>query len=214
LLTADEQIGEDVTELFNFLTAYSEPDKYQKLLVSPSNLRPKLIELIRRETAHAKNGHPARIIAKLNRLADREIVETLYEASNAGVKIDLTVRGICTLRPGVAGMSKNITVRSIVGRLLEHSRVYYFQNNGHEEIFMGSSDWMARNFDRRVEVLTPVEAENLKTYLRDEYLAAYLRDNVHAQILGPNGRYSRVEIRSDEDRFDAQETFQYGTGVF
>lgn len=208
LLTVDKEIGEDATELFNFLTVYSRREGYRKLLVAPTNLRSKMLELIGREADHAQCGRPARIIAKLNRVADTEIVNALYAASQAGVKIDLIVRGICTLRPGVPGLSDNITVRSVVGRLLEHSRVYYFQNGGEEQVFMGSADWMPRNLDRRVEVLTPVESPELKNYLRAEYLAAYLKDNAKSRILLSDGKYEHCVSEEGEEVFDAQEAFQ------
>jgi len=208
LLTVDEEIGEDATELFNYLTAYSQNDGFRKLLVAPLNLRERMIELIGRETENAKNGLPSRIIAKFNRLADVHIIRALYEASQAGVEIDLIVRGICMLRPGVAGLSENIRVRSIVGPLLEHSRVYYFANGGEEEIYIGSSDWMPRNLDRRVEVITPVENANLKNYLKNEYLAAYLRDNVKARELMSDGFYKRVTPEANEMPFNVQLSFQ------
>ena len=192
LLTDDAEIGADATKLFNFLTAYTQPENYKKLLVAPINLRGEMLSFIRRETEHARNGRFARIIAKFNRLADPEIIRALYEASNAGVKIDLIVRGVCMLRPGVAGLSENIRVRSIVGRLLEHSRVYYFANGGAEEVYIGSSDWMPRNLDRRVEVLTPIEDERLKHYLKDKFLMTYLRDNVKAAELKADGKYEKV----------------------
>src|ERR1041384_1888168 len=156
ILTADEETGEDATEFFNFLTGHSKQTEYRKLMVSPVNLRERLTQLIERETAHAKLGRPARIVAKLNRLADKDVIESLYEASQAGVSIDLIIRGVCMLRPGVPGLSENIRVRSIVGRFLEHSRVLYFVNDGAEEVYMGSADWMVRNLNRRVEVVTPV----------------------------------------------------------
>ncbi|CAN5391401.1 polyphosphate kinase 1 [soil metagenome] len=213
LLTDDEQIGEDTTELFNFLTAYSQKNNIRKLLVAPINLREKMLGLIRREKANAKQGLPARIIAKMNRLADTEIIRALYEASQSGVEIDLIVRGICLLRPGVKDLSENIRVRSIVGRLLEHSRVYYFENGGAEDIYIGSSDWMSRNLDRRVEVLTPIENTNIKRYLKDEFLAAYLRDNVKAARLTANGSYERVLPRSGEMEFNSQISFQSNTNV-
>lgn len=213
LLTIDEKIGEDASELFNFLSAYSERDDYRKLLVAPINLRERMIELIERETENARKGLPARIVAKLNRLADMDIIRALYEASQAGVEIDLIVRGICMLRPGVPGLSENIRVRSIVGRLLEHSRVYYFANGGSEEIYIGSSDWMPRNLDRRVEVLTPIQDEKLKRYLKDEYLTAYLRDNVKAGILQPDGSYERAGAENGEDAFNCQLSFQDSSNV-
>ncbi len=208
LLTIDEKIGEDATELFNYLTVYSQKDSFNKLLVAPINLRQRMVELINREAENARNGLPARIIAKINRLADAAIVHTLYEASQAGVEIDLIVRGVCTLRPGVPGLSENIRVRSVVGRLLEHSRVYYFENGGSPEIFIGSSDWMPRNLDRRVEVLTPVEDDRLKRYLKNEYLDAYLRDNVKARELNSDGRYETVAVAKNSEPFDCQLAFQ------
>jgi len=193
LLTADEEIGADVADLFNYLTVYTEPQKVRKVLMAPINLRDRMKALIERETDNAKAGKPARIIAKINRLADTEIVNKLYEASQAGVEIDLIVRGICTLRPGVSGLSENIRVRSIVGRLLEHSRVYYFENCGKPEVFMGSSDWMPRNLDRRVEVLAPISDPRIAAFLRDEYLPVYLKDNVKARLLRSDGSYERAE---------------------
>ena len=213
LLTDDEKIGEDATELFNFLTAYSQTNSFRKLLVAPINLRERMLGFIRRETAHAKKGVPARIVAKMNRLADVEIIRALYEASQAGVEIDLIVRGICLLRPGVTGLSENIRVRSIVGRLLEHSRVYYFENGGKEEVYIGSSDWMPRNLDRRVEVLTPIEDDKLKNYLKDEFLTAYLRDNVKAARLLANGSYEKVLPASGEEAFNSQLSFQVNSNV-
>jgi polyphosphate kinase len=204
LFTADEEIGEDATDLFNFLTGFSRQKEYRKLLVAPSNLREKTLALIGRETEHARAGRPARIVAKVNRIADTQLVSALYEASRAGVEIDLVVRGICMLRPGVPGLSETIRVRSIVGRFLEHSRAFYFQNGGEEEVYTGSSDWMSRNFDRRVEVLAPVRDERLKKYLKDVLLAAYLRDNVKARVLGPDGRYERPAVAPGEEPFNSQ----------
>lgn len=214
MLTADEQIGQDVTNLFNFLTVYSQPKDINKLLVAPLNLRSRMLELIGREEQNAREGKPARIIAKLNRLADSEIVNALYKASQAGVQIDLIIRGICTLRPGVPGVSENIRVRSIVGRLLEHSRVYYFENGGDYQIYMGSSDWMPRNLDRRVEVLTPVEQPEIREYLKTAYLNSYLRDNVKARELQVDGSYIRVRPAEGEQPFNCQEEFQGDLGLF
>jgi polyphosphate kinase len=214
LLTVNEEIGADATELFNFLTVYSQRGNFQKLMVAPINLREKMIELIKRETANAKKGLFARIIAKVNRLADVEIIRALYEASEAGVKIDLIVRGICMLRPGVNGLSENIRVRSIVGRLLEHSRVYYFAGGGEEEVYIGSSDWMPRNLDRRVEVLAPVQNGALKQYLKDEFLTAYLRDNVKARELLADGSYQRIYPTANEEEFDCQSSFQSNSNIF
>jgi polyphosphate kinase len=208
IFTADEAIGEDATEFFNYLTGYSSQKDYRKLLVSPVNLREKLNELIERETAHAKAGRPGRIIAKLNRLADTNLIERLYEASQAGVSIDLIVRGICMLRPGVPGLSENIRVRSIVGRFLEHSRLVYFLNDGHEEIYLGSADWMVRNLNRRVEVVTPIEDPVFKKYLKEEVLQAYLRDNVNARELQPDGSYMRIHAGAGVEPFDSQMCFE------
>lgn len=213
ILTADENIGADATELFNYLTAYSQNEGFRKLLVAPLNLRERMLEMIKRETDNAQKGLPARIIAKFNRLADVEIIQALYEASQAGVEIDLIVRGICMLRPGVEGLSENIRVRSVVGRLLEHSRVYYFQNGGEEEVYIGSSDWMPRNLDRRVEVIAPVKDAEIKNYLKNEYLAAYLRDNVKARELRSDGTYHPISRRENEDSFNAQLSFQTGSNV-
>jgi polyphosphate kinase len=204
LLTADEEIGADATDLFNFLTGFSRQKEYKKLLVSPVALREKTIALIRREAEHAKAGRPARIVVKINRLADTRVIAALYEASQAGVPIDLIVRGICMLKPGVQGLSETIRVRSIVGRFLEHSRAYYFQNGGEEELYTGSADWMPRNFDRRVETIAPVSDERLKKYLKDVLLAAYLRDNVKARLLGPDGRYRPVPTGEGAEPFNSQ----------
>ncbi|HEY0080656.1 MAG TPA: polyphosphate kinase 1 [Pyrinomonadaceae bacterium] len=208
LLTADEEIGADATDLFNFLTGYSRQKVYRQLLVAPVNLRERMLKLIERETEHAREGRPARIVAKINRLADTQIIRSLYEASQAGVSIDLIVRGVCMLRPGVVGLSETIRVRSIVGRLLEHSRAYYFANGGEEELYTGSADWMPRNFDRRVEVVAPVHDPELKKHLKDVVLAAYLRDNVKARILKSDGTYERVPVSAGEESFDAQLFFE------
>lgn len=208
LLTADPEIGADVTELFNYLTAYSHRENFKKIAVAPICLREKGLALIARETDHAKNGRPARIIAKMNRLADPEVVRALYSASDAGVQIDLIVRGVCTLRPGIPGLSENIRVRSIVGQLLEHSRVYYFENGGDAEVYTGSSDWMPRNLDRRVEVITPVEDPDIRRYLHDEFLITYLRDNVKARQMMPDGSYRRVERDPEDPAINSQTWFQ------
>ena len=204
LFTAEEAVGEDATDLFNFLTGYSRQKEFRRLLVAPSNMREKMLALIRREAGHAREGRPARIIVKINRLADRAVIAALYEASQAGVPVDLIVRGICMLRPGVEGLSENIRVRSLVGRFLEHSRAYYFRNGGDEEVYTGSADWMLRNFDRRVETVAPVRDEGLKKYLKDVLLAAYLRDNVKARELRPDGSYQRPQTAEGEERFNSQ----------
>ncbi|HLM56060.1 MAG TPA: polyphosphate kinase 1 [Pyrinomonadaceae bacterium] len=204
LFTADEEIGADATDLFNFLTGFSRQKEYRSLFVAPSNLREKMTALVRREAEHARQGRPARIVAKINRLADTQVIGELYDASRAGVPIDLIVRGICMLRPGVEGFSENIRVRSVVGRFLEHSRVFYFHNGGDEELYTGSSDWMPRNLNRRVETVAPVRDPALKSYLKDELLAAYLRDNVKARQLRPDGSYTRPHRADGEEDFNAQ----------
>ncbi len=204
LLTADEEIGADATDLFNFLTGFSRQKEYRKMLVSPVALREKTVGLIRREAEHARAGRPARIVVKINRLADTRVIAALYEASQAGVPVDLIVRGICMLKPGVPGLSETINVRSIVGRFLEHSRAYYFENGGEEELYTGSADWMPRNFDRRVETIAPVSDERLKKYLKDVLLDSYLRDNVKARVLGPDGRYRPVPVEDGAERFNSQ----------
>ncbi len=210
LLTANKQFGADATELFNFLTGCSLQSKYRRLLVAPVNLRERMMELIGREAAHQRQGRPARIFAKINSLTDTQIIRALYEAAQAGVKIDLIVRGMCTLRPGVEGLSETITVRSVVGRFLEHSRVFYFLNGGEEEVFIGSADWMRRNLDRRVEVVAPVDDPALKRVLKEEILEPYLRDDMKARLLQSDGSYRRTE-QDDGGRFNCQVHFQEGT---
>jgi polyphosphate kinase len=213
LLTTDDQIGADTTEFFNYLTGYSRQTDYRRLLVAPVNLREKLTMLVEREADHARAGRPARIVAKLNRLADPAIIQTLYDASQAGVSIDLIVRGICMLRPGVPGLSENIRVRNIVGRFLEHSRITYFANGGSEEVYIGSADWMPRNLNRRVEIVTPVNDSRLQRYLKDVILDAYLRDNVNAAELRPDGTYERVRAPAGEEKFDSQMYFEGMTSL-
>jgi polyphosphate kinase len=208
LMTSNPDFGADATNLFNFLTGYSQQSKYHRLLVAPINLREKFTQLIRREKKHAATGRPAHIIAKFNSLTDVQIIEELYQASQAGVQVDLIVRGICMLRPGVPGVSDNIRVRSIVGRFLEHSRVFYFANSGKEdsyEVYIGSADWMSRNLDRRVEVAVPVLDPLIKRFLRDVLLDAYLRDEANARELFADGTYKRVS--SSRTGFDSQMFF-------
>ncbi len=207
LFTANEQIGADATELFNYLTGFSRQSQYRKLLVAPVSMRLSMLELIEREVDHHKAGRPARMIAKVNSLTDTKIIRALYEASQAGVPIDLIVRGICSLRPGVPRLSETITVTSIVGRFLEHSRIFYFANGGDEDIYIGSADWMYRNLDRRVELVTPIEDPRLKKHLKEDVLDSLLRDNVKARRLLPDGSYERVQASSDEMPFDSQAHF-------
>lgn len=194
LLTCAEAIGEDATAVFNMLSGYSEPKHWNKLVLAPLWLRDRVAELIRRETEHARNGEEARIIAKMNSLCDKEIIALLYEASAAGVKIDLIIRGICCLKTGIPGVSENITVRSIVGNFLEHARILVFHNNGEREVYMGSADWMPRNLDKRVEIMFPVESEELKEELM-HILQVQLEDNVKAHILQPDGSYEKIDKR-------------------
>jgi polyphosphate kinase len=192
LFTADPEITRAVHDVFSFLTAYAENPSYDPLLVAPLDLAEKCIWLIDREAEYARQGRPARIVAKMNALLDKNIVQALYRASQAGVDIDLIVRGICALRPGVRGVSDRIRVRSIVGRFLEHSRIFYFANGGQEQIYTGSADWMPRNLYERVEVLTPVRDELLRERVRGEILEAYLADNLKARILLQDGTYIRA----------------------
>ncbi len=204
LLTSDEEIGKDISDLFNFLTGYSYQNKYHQLLVAPINLRQKMLKLINRETRNKRRGGQAHIIVKINSLTDDKIVRALYRASQAGVQIDLIVRGICVLRPGIKGLSENIRVISIVGRFLEHSRIFYFSNGGEEEIFIGSADWMHRNLDRRVEAIVPIKDLRLAKYLRDEILGMYLKDNVNSQILDSDGTYKSLKVKENSQPFDSQ----------
>jgi polyphosphate kinase len=205
--TCDEDIGADATDLFNYLTGYSTKKNYRKLLVAPINLRSRLEELIRREMEHRSQGH---MIFKVNSLVDKEMIKLLYQASQAGVKIDLLVRGICCLRPGLEGFSENIRVTSIVGRNLEHSRIYYFHNKGREEVYLGSADLMPRNIDRRVEVLFPIEDLHLIRTLCDEVLAVYLKDNVKARVMQADGTYKRLKPAHNATPINSQEWFIKG----
>lgn len=194
MLTCSETIGEDATAVFNMLSGYSEPLFWNKLALAPLWLKDKFLYLIGREKKYAKEGRPARIIAKMNSLCDRDIIAALYEASAAGVKIDLIVRGICCLKVGIPGVSENITVRSIVGNFLEHSRIFYFENDEHYEIYCGSADWMPRNLERRVEILFPVDKQELKEELL-HILQVQLADTAKAAVLKPDGTYEKVDRR-------------------
>jgi polyphosphate kinase len=205
LLTARPDITSAVQAVFNYLTAEAESDAFKPLLVAPITMAESFLALIEREAAHAKAGHPASIVAKVNGLLDRGTVEALYAASKAGVQIDLIVRGMCSLRPGVKGLSENIRVRSIVGRFLEHSRIFSFANAGKPEVYCGSSDWMTRNLHERCEVVFPIEDPKLASRLRDEILAAYLADTRKARILQPDGAYIRATGSTDKKAFSAQE---------
>jgi polyphosphate kinase len=191
LMTADPAITSAVQDVFSFLTAYAEHSKYDPLLVAPLDLAEKCAALIEREAEHARQGRPARIVAKMNSLLDKKIVQALYRASQAGVEIELIVRGICSLRPGIRGISDRIRVRSIVGRFLEHSRIYCFENGGEPEVYLGSADWMPRNLHERVEVMFPLKNPLLRDRVRHEILAAYLADNIKTRFLQRDGRYLR-----------------------
>lgn len=205
LMTCNEQIGEDATAVFNMLSGYSEPRSWNKLAVAPLWLKDRFISLIGRERDYALKGHHSHIIAKMNALCDRDVIAALYEASAAGVKIELIVRGVCCLKTGIPGISENITVRSIVGNFLEHARIFYFENDGKPEIYCASSDWMPRNLERRVEIMFPVEKEGLKQKAM-HILECQLKDNMKAHMLMPEGNYERVNRRVQEP-FCAQDTF-------
>lgn len=205
LLTCSEPIGEDATAVFNMLSGYSEPPSWNKLSLAPLWLRDRFLMMIQRETAHAKRGEAAHIIAKMNSLCDHELIAALYEASAAGVKIELIIRGICSLKVGIEGISENIHVRSIVGTFLEHSRIYYFYNGGEEEVYLASADWMPRNLDRRVEILFPIENEHLKQEVM-HVLKIQLQDTLKAQVKKPDGSYERVDRRGKQ-ALSSQEYF-------
>ena len=205
LLTCSEKIGEDATAVFNMLSGYSEPVSWNKLSLAPLWLKDKCLYLINKERENALQKKPARIIAKVNSLCDSDIIEALYEASHAGVEIDLIVRGICSLRVGIPEISEHIRVRSIVGNFLEHSRIFYFQNAGKEKIFMGSADWMPRNLERRVEIMFPVEEEALKQKVM-HLLQVQLDDTMKARVLKADGTYERIDKRGKES-ICAQEQF-------
>lgn len=205
LMTANEAIGEDATAVFNMLSGYSEPRSWNKLSLAPLWLKDRFLYLIEREKKHALKGKESRIVAKMNSLCDQDVIMALYEASQAGVKIDLIVRGICCLKVGVPGVSENITVRSIVGNFLEHARIFYFENDGRPEYYCSSADWMPRNLERRVEILFPVEDPALQEKLK-HILAGQLKDTMKAHILQPDGSYEKVDRRGKES-YCAQEAF-------
>ena len=205
LFTCDEAIGTDATSVFNMLSGYSEPDRWYKLIVAPIWMKKDFLRMIRRETKNAREGKPAFIKAKMNSLCEPNVIEALYEASCAGVQIDLLVRGICCLKPGKPGVSENIRVRSIVGNFLEHARIFWFHNAGEDELFMGSADWMPRNLDRRVEIVFPVEQEDIKEEVK-HILNTEFEDNVKAHILMPDGSYEKIDKRG-KTLVNSQEQF-------
>jgi polyphosphate kinase len=192
LLTCDPQITERVAQVFNYLTAHAEIDDYKPLLVAPLTMAESFLGLIRREQEHAQAGRPAHIIAKMNALLEPSVIEALYAASQAGVEIDLIIRGLSILRPGVKGLSENIRVRSVVGRFLEHSRIFMFANGGEQEVYLGSADWMPRNLFERCEVVFPVRDAAAKARIQDEIVAAYLADTLKARLQQPDGTYLRA----------------------
>ena len=204
IITDDDQITADVNTLFMEITGLGKPGRLNKLYQSPFTLHKMVINRIRQETAHAKAGKPARITAKMNSLIEPSVIDALYQASAAGVQVDLIVRGMCTLRPGVKGLSENIRVRSIVGRQLEHSRIYCFHNNGADDTFISSADWMGRNFFRRIEVATPVTTPTLKKRVIHEGLTMALDDNTHAWLMQPDGSYIRATPAEGESEVDLQ----------
>nr|WP_255603482.1 polyphosphate kinase 1 [Oscillochloris sp. ZM17-4] len=203
MFTCRPEITADVVDLFNFLTAYSRQSTYRSLLVAPVTLRQRLVSLIRREIQRQQKHGDGRIIFKMNAFVDHQLIDLLYEASQAGVRIDLIVRGMCSLRPGVPGLSEHIRVRSIIGPFLEHSRIYYFENGGAPVVYLGSADMMERNLDRRVEELFPLDDPALAAYVHDMLLQTYLADNVRAHLLQPDGTYLRL-TPGDAPRVDSQ----------
>ena len=205
LFTCEPHLGADATNLFNSLTGYSRGTTYTTLLVAPTELRPKFMQLVEREIQQHEQHSNGRLIFKFNALTDPDMIQILYRASQAGVDIDLIIRGMCSLRPGVKGISDNIRVRSIVGRFLEHSRIYYFGNNDKPEVYLGSADLMQRNLDKRVETLFPIESADLRTVIYEKILLIYLQDIVNTHILHNDGTYSRPDIQKDEEEFDCQD---------
>ncbi len=206
LLTCDPQITERVHMVFNYLTAHAEIDDYRPLLVAPLTMAESFLGLIRRETEHAKAGRPAHIVAKMNALLEPSVIEALYTASQAGVEVDLIIRGVCILRPGVNGLSERIRVRSIVGRFLEHSRIFHFANGGDDEIYLGSADWMPRNLFERCEVVFPVRDAAAKARIHDEILPALLADTMKARLQQPDGSYIRAsKVLKDAPSFSSQD---------
>jgi polyphosphate kinase len=205
--TADPDFGEDATNFFNLLTGISHFQGARKFLISPFTTHEAIMQLIQKEAENAASKKPARIIAKMNSLVDPEVITALYSASQAGVEIDLIIRGICCLRPGVEGVSEKIRVRSIVGRFLEHSRIFYFENAGAPKVFLGSADWMPRNFFRRIEIIFPIEEPALRDRIVKQILATQLADNVKASILASDGTYSRVPVKKDGTQHSSQAEF-------
>jgi polyphosphate kinase len=207
LFTSNRDFGEDATNFFNLLTGICQFQAARKFLISPFTMHETMMSLIQRETENAVAKKPARIIAKMNALVDREIIVALYRASQAGVKIDLIIRGICCLRPGMPGISENITVRSIVGRFLEHSRIFYFENDGTPKVFVGSADWMPRNFFRRIEIVFPIEDPALRERITNQILGTQLSDTSKASLLNADGTYTRPAALKESERRSSQADF-------
>lgn len=203
IFTCNDEYGEDASAFFNLISGYSDPPIWNKFIVAPLNLREKIMELIDEEISYAEKGEPSYMIAKMNSLLDREVVAKLYEASSKGVKIDLIVRGICTLRPGIPNVSENIQVRSIIGRFLEHHRLFYFRHGGNDRVFLSSADWMPRNLNERVELMIPIEDKIHKERVRG-ILDLYLRDNQKAHVMRADGSYRKLVSKTD--KVSAQET--------
>ena len=205
LFSCRPELGADLTDLFNYLTGYSQQRSYRKLIVSPVNTRESFSQLMQQEIDHVQAGKTGRIVAKMNALVDRQTIANLYRASQAGVSIDLIIRGMCCLRPGVIGVSENIRVISIIGRFLEHSRIYYFQNGGDATVLIGSADWMARNLDRRVEVITPIDDPDISNDLQ-EILGIMLADNRQAWDMQPDGSYHQRRPHPGTEAESTQQT--------
>jgi polyphosphate kinase len=203
LMTADPAVGEDASAFFNALTGYSDPPRMKKLVMAPTGLRDRVLRLIERERRRAEEGQAAEIRAKMNALVDEDVIRALYDASRAGVRIRLNVRGVCCLRPGIKGVSDTIEVISVVDRFLEHARVFYFRNGGDEEVYLGSADWMPRNLDRRIELLFPVQSVDTRRKVL-EVLDAMFQDNVKGRRLMPDGSYKRKRPAKGEEAFRAQ----------
>jgi polyphosphate kinase len=207
MFTASEEVADDATHLFNFLTGYSAKTDYKRLLVAPVNLRSRVEAMIEREIEHQKQGRKGHLIFKTNALVDPEMIRLLYRASQAGVRVQLLVRGICCLRPGLPGISEHIEVTSVIGRFLEHSRIYYFHNGGDEEVFLGSADLMPRNLDHRVEILFPLADRKLIARVRDEMLGRYLSDTVKARRMLSDGSFVRKKPANGKPPFNCQESW-------